>query len=412
MSDDLLYRVWLSALTDVNLNSIEAMLAYFGSAKAAFRSEKGSFYKIEGILRKDAEKLENRDLSDAERIVSECSRKGITILTPEDERYPKSLKEIYAPPSALYVRGNLPVLDECAAIAVIGTRNASEYGLKMGRNFAYELAKCGAVIVSGLTRGIDAESAKGALAAGGTVIGVLGTAVDAGKNRLSAEVEETGALISEYPPETAPQKSFFRARNRIASGISRGVVVIEAPEKSGTRLFVAEALEQGKEIYALPSNADSETGAGTLRFLREGARLAMHGWHVAEDFPEYMDSEIRESYPEYVPSGENGKSTDSGAGPKYAPEQPAKKEKEKLSIDNAKPRCYIEISEIESILSREQKKIVEYINGNSRNVDDIIENTSLPASVVLGELTVLEIMGIIRRTPGGEAEIAEECCRK
>lgn len=386
MSDQLKYWVWLSERTDVNLNSIAALLEHFGSAEEAFNSRPGSFYRVEGISARDAEKLEQRNMENVSTIISLCRKEKINIIPLDSPEYPKRLKEIYAPPVVLYVKGTLPDLENSAPIAVIGTRKASEYGLRMGRNMAYELSRCGSPVISLLTAGIDAAGAEGALFAEGPVIGVLGTPVDMAKSKLARAVAKNGALVSEYAPGTEPQRAFFRARNRIASGLSRGVVVIEAPEKSGTRLFVAEALEQGREVYALPSNADSETGGGTLRLLREGARLAVHGWHIAEDFPEYLDSSIHETFPEETT------------------EKP--QTEEKLPIDNENAPCYIDLEALSGVLSEEQKIIASYINGNSRHADEIIENTGLSASAVLAELTVLEIMGIVRRTADGRFEIS------
>lgn len=386
MMSDLKYWVWLSALTDVSLNSIASLLEHFGSAEKAFDSAPGSFRKVEGISSKDAEKLEDRSLERAEAIISMCRKEGIKIIPLDSEEYPSRLKDIYAPPVVLYVRGTLPDLENSAPIAVIGTRKASEYGLRMGRNMAYELSKCGAPVISLLTAGIDAAAAEGALLAEGPVVGVLGIPIDNAGSKLARAVERNGALVSEYPPAAEQQRFFFRARNRIASGLSCGVVVIEAPEKSGTRLFVAEALEQGREVYALPSNADSETGSGTLRLLREGARLAVHGWHIAEDFPEYLDSSIHEEFPEEKPEIEQ--------------------DEEKFPIDNEKTPCYIDLKLFSGVLSDDQEKIASFINGNVRHADEIIENTGLPASAVLAELTVLEIMGIVRRTPDGGFEIS------
>lgn len=173
------YWLWLSSLTEVSLNAKAALLDVFGSPEAAFLSSKGSFERIEGVSRRDAAFLEARDLTAAKSIPSLCEAQNIRIVTFDDRDYPQRLKEIYAPPAVLYVRGTLPELDAELPVAVIGTRHASDYGLKMGRNVAYELSKCGAVVVSLLTAGVDAAAAEGTLAAGGVCVGVLGTAIDA-----------------------------------------------------------------------------------------------------------------------------------------------------------------------------------------------------------------------------------------
>ena len=397
-----LYWLWLSSLTEVSLNAKVALLEVFGSPEEAFFSSKGSFAGIDGISRRDAAALEERDLTVAKAIPDLCEKAEVRILTLEDSGYPQRLKEIYAPPCVLYVRGFLPELDDELPVAVIGTRHASDYGLKMGRNIAYELSRCGAVVVSGLTAGVDAAAAEGVLAAGGICIGVLGTAIDTAKSSLAKRVCREGALISEYAPGTAQMKAFFRARNRIAAGISVGVVVAEAPEKSGTRLFVAEALEQGKEIFAVPGNADSETSAGTIRFLREGAQLVTHGWEVAEELnslmPGVLNAASRETYPRLALPEDT--------------KQPAEKEKrkppQKKRLDKEKSACYIDISDAIAALSEPQQQIVLSVISGHSTADEIIGATGLSASLVLSQLTMLEIKGFVRRDTANGIVIREK----
>ena len=396
MKDPTLAWLWLSSLTEVSLNAKAALLEVFGSAEEALCAPPGAFSGIEGISKREAEKLEQRDLTAASAIPEACEKAGVRILTLEDAGYPQRLKEIFAPPVVLYVRGTLPDLDGEVPVAVIGTRKASEYGLKMGHSIAYELSRCGAVVVSGLTAGIDAAGAEGALTAGGRCVGVLGTPIDAAKSSLARQVCLRGALISEYAPGTPQMKSFFRARNRIAAGISCGVVAVEAPEKSGTRLFVAEALEQGKEIFAVPGNADSETSAGTLRFLREGAQLVTHGWEVAEEleaaYPGVLDSSVRETYPRFT-AGE--KQTEKPEKKTSARRDAEKNTKKRLDKQNTP--CYIDITDAISTLSDVQQQIMLAVLAGYSSAEEIIEATELSAQSVLSQLTMLEIRGLIRR---------------
>ena len=404
--------LWLSSLTQVSLNAKAALLEVFGNAEEALHAPPGAIYGIEGISEREAEKLEERDLTAASAIPEACAKAGARILTMEDPEYPRRLKEIFAPPVVLYVRGKLPHLDEEVPVAVIGTRKASDYGLRMGRNIAYELSRCGAVIVSGLTSGIDASGAEGALAAGGRCVGVLGTPIDVANGSLARRVCVRGALISEYAPGTPQRKDFFRARNRIAAGISCGVVAVEAPEKSGTRLFVAEALEQGKEIFALPGNADSETSAGTLRFLREGAQLVTNGWEVAEElslsFPGVLDPSVRESYPRF---SEEEKTAGKKAGkPKKASPDRGKEEKiPKKRLDKQNAPCYIDITDAISALSEVQQQIMLAVLAGHSSAEEIIEATDLSPQSVLAQLTMLEIRGLIRRDAVRGIVIKENC---
>ena len=394
------YWLWLSSLTEVNLNAKAALLEVFGNPEAAFHAPKGFYAGIEGISARDAEALEARDLTEALQIPELCEKEGIAFLTLEDARYPQRLKEIYAPPAVLYVKGRLPDLDREVPVAVIGTRHASPYGIKMARNIAYELSRCGAVVVSGLTQGCDAAAAEGTLAAGGVCIGVLGTPISA-RSSLPSRVCRQGALISEYAPGTVQRKTFFRARNRIAAGISVGVVVAEAPEKSGTRLFVAEALEQGKEIFAVPGNADSETGLGSIRFLREGARLVTHGWDVAEDLNTSFPSSAALKGKNTLKKGDRKPDDRDG-------KENLSRKTEKKRLDKETPRCYIDISEKLSALSETQQQVALAVLAGAGSAEEIIGNTGLEAKAVLTALTMLEIRRVTTRDAAGHIIIREE----
>ena len=289
------YWVWLSAQTGVSSAAKAALLRHYGDAEAAFFAPHGEFGRIKGLSAGDAAILESRDLSGVEEILADCRRLDLRPVTMQDADYPRRLRNIFAPPAVIYVKGKLPELDDEAAIAVIGTRKASPYGLKTGSRLAYEIAKCGGIVVSGLTAGIDAAAARGALLAEGICIGVLGTSHDLEKGSLARDVAARGALISEYPPGTQPLKVHFRERNRISAGISVGVAVVEAPEKSGALLFAAEANEQGKEIFAVPGNVDAPNSAGTISLMQEGAKPVRTGWDVLCEFEALFPGKLRQA---------------------------------------------------------------------------------------------------------------------
>jgi len=368
MEASAIYWLWLSSLPEVGINSKVALLENFGTAEAAFHTEEGTFFHVEGITRRDAELLEKRDLSAAEEIGRRCAREGLQILTLDDPQYPERLKAIYGPPCVLYVKGTLPDIDNEPLLAVVGTRDATEYGIATAKQIAEEYVYCGGTVVSGLTRGIDAAAAEGALDAGGRVVGFLGTPVQTA-GALARRVAENGALISEYPPGTLPQKYFFRERNRIGAGISVGVVAVEAPARSGTALFVSEALEQGKTVFAVPGNVDSPQSMGTLRFLKEGALLATDGREIAEELRTYFHRGVR------------------------APERCVKK-----TIDREKPGSYsVDLETLLKGLNEVQVQIVRAVAGGCRTVDEISGSTGLPAPQLLSQLTVLEIRKILGR---------------
>ena len=199
----------------------------------------------------------------------------IKTITVGDEAYPENLMHIYGKPQTLYVLGNEKLLD-AQSIAIIGCRKASSYGLKSAYKFGYELAKKGICVVSGFARGIDSYAHKGALAAKGATIAVLGCGLDVvyppeNVDLYKQIVMNNGAIITEYPLGSRPEKHHFPARNRIISGLSDGVLVVEAKERSGTLITVEYALEQGKNVYAIPGNITSPNSYGTNELIKEGA---------------------------------------------------------------------------------------------------------------------------------------------
>ena len=223
---------------------MHAALRRFGSPEAVFYADAEAYRGIEGL--KNAEPLEDKDLAEPRRILSECHRKSIHILTWQDAAYPARLRSIDDPPLLLYYQGTLPDIDAEPVIAMVGTRHASLYGLQQGKMLGYQMGRLGAIVASGGADGVDTVCLTGALTAGGPVIAVLGCGVDVAypaKNRgLFEDIRYHGCLISEFPPGTPPYPDNFPVRNRILSGISVGVVVVEAPKKSGALITASRAL--------------------------------------------------------------------------------------------------------------------------------------------------------------------------
>ena len=391
------YWVWLSSVTNANPRARAALVEHYGDAENAFLAPPGEFRTIPGLSAAEAEMFEARDLAAANRILAVCHRENIGILTMADAAYPRRLRNIFAPPVVLYVRGRLPDVDAIPSAAVIGTRKATPYGIKMGRDIAFEIARSGGVVISGLTEGVDRAAARGCLLAGGTCIGVLGTGH--GKpGPLQEDVAASGAVVSEYPPLTKPLNRFFRERNRISSGLSHAVCVVEAPERSGSLLFAAEALDQGREIFAVPGNADAANCAGTNMLLKQGARPAVCGWDVMEDFATLYPGVIHRPEPG-VTAPELPAETAEAPRAEAAerPETPAPVKKE---IDKQKDAGYIDLHDQLAALSAEQLEIVTAIGRGETHIDDIIEATGMSAAKVLSQLTILEIKGYVRRAAG------------
>ena len=385
------YWIWLSN-AELSVRTKAALMEHYGDAETAFFAPAGEFAHIEGVSRADAAILEKRDMSDTARIIEECQAQGLSVISYQDSAYPSRLRNIYAPPPVLYVKGRLPAVDDNAVIAVVGTRKATPYGLKMARTIAGEIVRCGGIVISGLTHGIDAAAAEGALSAGGICVGVLGTAHQDDAGVLYAGVAERGAVISEYAPGSPAQRSFFRDRNRITAGLSVGAVAIEAPEKSGTRLFVAEAAAQGKEIFAVPGNADAKMSAGTIDMLKDGAKPVTCGWDVVSEFEYLFPGKLRKA-----PAARGETRRIEAESVENAPV--LQKETKKV-IDKENGRRYIDLKDQLRDLSETQLKIITAVDNGGTHIDDIIETTGLGTATVLAQLTVLEIKGYIRREAG------------
>lgn len=394
------YWVWLAAQTELRPSEKTALLHAYGDPEAAFFAPKGDLLHVEGLRETAAETLEKRDLTEANRILGACEEQNIRVLSLQDTLYPGRLKQIYAPPPVLYCKGRLRDLDEEAAIAVVGTRRATPYGLAQARALAGGIVRCGGTVLSGLGAGIDGEAAKAALEAGGYCVGVLGTSHQEAGGWLAGQVADFGLLISEYAPGTVSQRHFFRDRNRITAGLSVGVVVVEAPEKSGALLFAQEALELGREVFAVPGAVDAVNSVGTINMIKQGAAPVTCAWDVMEDFAPLFPGRIRhaddalprktllERAQEKLPAEEKN-----AAAPVEAADR-------KNAVDSADRQDYIDWKEQLKALSEDQLKIISAIEKDATHIDDIVETTGLGAAKVLAQLTVLEIKGYIRREAG------------
>jgi DNA processing protein len=325
----------------------------------------------------------HKDISRAEAIEENCRRQGIRILCMQDAAYPDRLRNIDDPPLVIYVKGKLPPVDDRLCIGIVGTRKATDYGLSSAERIARELAERGCCIVTGLAAGIDSAAARGALAAHGTVIGVLGTGLDrvfpSGNEKLQEAVGRAGTLISEYTPGTGPTRYSFPQRNRIISGLCQGVVIVEAPEKSGALITAARAQEQGRDIFVVPGMVDDPGFRGSNALIRDGAQLVRSGRDVLE---EYLFR-----YPQAVLPPRR-------KGTVFSPD--ATKE----AIDKAEGVDYISLSEqLESLTEAELKAVGELARGPCF-ADELIRRSGLAASEAMAALTMLQLKGCVREEDG------------
>ena len=385
------YWVWLAELPRLKGQERLALLRHFGSPEELFFADREELLLVEGLPPARAELALNRDLSAADRILADCQGLGQRIMTIQDAEYPQRLRNIFNPPLVLYVKGRMPVMDEEAAIAVVGTRECTPYGTACGERLGRELAASGAVVVTGLARGVDSAAARGALRAGGSVVGVTGGGLDVvyppENGDLYADVAATGVLLSEYPPGSPPDKAHFPVRNRIMSGLSVAALVVEAPGHSGALITARLALEQGREVYAVPGPIDAPDSVGCNRLIRDGAGLAAEGWDILRDFQERFPEKLRPArkLPAWTPlptrrRAEPRRKPEPAPGPEKAPALRAVS-REGLTDDQI---ALLGVLEPEGPVQ----------------VDDLIESTGIPARRVSSALTMLEIDGCVRQHDG------------
>lgn len=407
---------WLSAMVDLKPATRSKLINAFGDPEALYLADERSVLEKVPLSQGERKLLSDKSFENADRILERCHAEGVSILTIHDAAYPIRLKNIYDPPVALYVKGRLPAMDEQAAVAIVGTRRATPYGIKMARKIAFEITAGGALVVTGLAAGVDSSAAEGALRAGGSCVGVLGCAIDdvfpKFNDTLYADVAAVGALVSEYPPGTAIQSKNFPERNRIVSGLSVGVLIIEAPQRSGALITARLALEQGREVFAVPGNADAQNYEGSNALIREGAALVTSGSDIIDEFAERFPKRLGQGgkISRMEPPDEEAKSVYPASAPSRA-KSPSKPEtgegfwklrvkNERKNVDNQKEREYIDLREQLSELSETQLKIVSVMEKPSMHIDDIIEKSALPAAAVLSELTILEIKGFLSHESG------------
>ena len=272
----------------------QKLLKHFKDIEKIYNATKEELMQTEGIGEKTSEIILSTSIKqNLGKHIEYMEKHNIDIVSIQDAEYPEILKEIYDAPISLYVRGNKNILNELS-VAIIGCRECTEYGRNITKNLSYNIAKNKINIVSGLAKGIDGIAHQGALFAGGKTVAVLGNGLDTiypkENEHLALEIlQKGGAIISEYPLGTKPEKQNFPERNRIVSGMSKGIIVVEAKEKSGTLITVDFALEQGRDVFVVPGNINSEASIGTNDLIKQGAKLITSYKDVLE---EYSDSDI------------------------------------------------------------------------------------------------------------------------
>lgn len=384
------YWVWFTTLPGLTNRSKLLLLEHFPSPEDIYYAQPEDLPPVEGLSSSQAALLSDKSTDRAEDVLTHCAKGDIFLLTMQDALYPDRLRNIYDPPVLLYGRGRMPLFDEEAAVSVVGTRTCTPYGISAAEELGYQLAKEGAVVVSGLAKGIDGASHRGALRAGGFTAAVLGGGVDvvypAENRRLYEDIAATGVLLSEYPPGTEPMGSHFPVRNRILSGLSLAVLVVEAPERSGALITANTALEQGRDVFAVPGPIDAPNSRGSNRLIRDGAGLVTCGWDILEGYRSRFPHRLRPSSENLPPVPEQD-SLPAQRAEESSPAKPGKKE-----TPPALP--VLDLTADTAGLTDDQIRILQVLTTDAPLLtDDVAERADLPIRRVLSALTVLEIDG-------------------
>lgn len=368
--EDVLYWLALTRVEGLGLRSAHRLCEHFGSPQSAYMASLTELETV-GLPAPVCQAIfAQAGVKEAEKEIEAAIQLGCQLLTYASDAYPPLLREIPDPPLVLYVKGNTGVLSE-HGVAIVGTRKPTAYGLQVARRLARDLAERKLVIVSGMARGVDSAAHHGALDAWGRTVAVQGRGMDAiypsENKRLADKIMESGALISEFPLGTGPTPENFPIRNRIISGLSLGVVIVEAAEYSGSLITARLALEQNREVFAVPGAITSAQSFGPNHLIKEGAKLVDHWVDVIEEFP----AEIRM---QLLPAAE---ASEGKRGPLEPP------------------------SLFETSLTPDQKAVFDSLRADeSLFVDSIFGCVSLPQPRVLAALLELEMSGLIRQLPG------------
>ena len=407
------YWLALRRVHGVGPRTCRLLLERFGSAEQIFKATEDEVAAA-GVARKVASAIAGfNDFAPLEKELCELPRLGARVLRWTDDEYPPNLKQIADPPPYLIARGVLEP-NNTACVAVVGARAASEAGLRMAQRLGFELAAHGFVVVSGLARGIDGAAHRGALEAGGRTIAVLGCGIDVAyppEHRGLADmiVESRGAVLSELPLGSAPLPENFPSRNRILSGLSLGVVIVEAAEKSGSLITARTALEQDRQVFAVPGSPLSGKTRGSNRLLREGAVLVECVEDVIEDLAPQMAGKA--SMPA-EPAASALQATPAVAAPaKVKAEDPVILPSALRAADSSEAAIQ-SVASIATSLGSSSESLVEektreiqavlncLIDAQRLHVDAVIETCQLPPQTVLNLLLELELRGLVVQHPG------------
>jgi DNA processing protein len=373
--EELISDLTLSMVDGVGSMLTQRLLHHFGNAESVLNATESQLQEVDGIGSKIAKNIaQARSVYRPETLITQCRTNGISLISQQDARYPELLRTIEDPPRFLFAKGEYQTSDNFA-VAIVGTRHATQYGLQQAERLASELSRCGFTLISGLALGIDGAAHRGALSVEGRTIAVLGSGLlhifPQEHHDLAENIVAHGMILSEYTPDQVPQRGMFPQRNRIISGLSLGVLIIEAPLQSGALITATLAAKQGRQIFAVPGRIDQETSRGCHQLIRDGAVLV----ESVDDLLKHL------SLPSKLPT------------PLISAVVP--KSVQNFQIETKTPNIPIPAT---LQLDETEIKVFQLVTENPTPIDLIISISGLPAHRVLATISLLEMRRLIRRT--------------
>ncbi|MBR3809986.1 MAG: DNA-processing protein DprA [Clostridia bacterium] len=402
------YWLWLQCALGAGAKTDE-LLAYFGDPEKMYNAGSNE-WRLSGLMTdKKINALKSISPSETGGIFRECKLKGYSIITPDSVNYPERFKQLSDMPLVLYAMGDASVLKDTVSIGVVGTRDASNYGIETAQKLSFSLASCGVTIVSGGALGIDSEAHAGAMLAKGRTAAFLGCGLSYDYLKENASLRRAitkyGAVISEYAPFTPASRTTFPIRNRLISGLTLGTLVIEAGVKSGSLITANYALEQGKDVFAVPGDIVRSSFDGANHLIKNGAKPVFSAMDILSEY-EYLYGDLIDfskanislsqiPYVEYRKKKESNKTVVENKRDEKITETKIQRQPNQVNVKKSLDESY----------SEEAKKVYSVLNENPTHIDDILRQTSLKMSDVLSALTELELMGDVKQTEGKKYSI-------
>ncbi len=400
MKDNRVYWIWLANACGAGSRCAVRLSGHFGDAEGVYKA-KAKNYSASGVKidKRVLSRLMDKDLSYAREILEWCETMGVKVLCPGHAGYPKNLTQLTDAPMVLYAVGDIPDFSDIFCCAIVGTRKMTDYGAKCAVNFGYNLARCGAVIVSGMARGVDSAAMTAALDAGGKTVAVLGCGIDivypSENEELMKRVAKNGCVITEYAPGTSPYGPNFPVRNRLISALSQAVLVVEGSMRSGALITARHAFYQNKDIYAVPGHIDEHSSDGTNSLIKGGVQAVTDPAEIIEKY-EYLYPHLlevnnvsRDVPNTYIaPAREKKQKVDKKPFAENEAREKEREEKRGTPVD------------FES-LSESDIKVYKSMKPDIPMLPDEIVTAELPISQIMVSLTMLELAGAVEAGAGG-----------